>query len=71
MALRIHGPMSKRALTRAVDARRASVRTVLVNVVRMQEKYGKYYYDIVPDTYCLPDEFADFYAHYHKLKATD
>ena len=42
-----------------------------VNVVRMQEKYGKYYYDIVPDTYCLPEEYADFYAHYHRLKAQD
>jgi hypothetical protein len=28
---------------------------------------GPFY--IIPDTYILPDEFADFYAHFHKLKA--
>jgi tubulin polyglutamylase TTLL5 len=34
----------------------------------LQEKYGKHYFDIVPDTYVLPDEFADFYSHFHKQK---
>jgi hypothetical protein len=37
----------------------------------MQERYGKHLFDIVPDTYVLPDEFADFYSHFHKLKAHD
>lgn len=41
------------------------------NVVRMQEKYGRHYFDVIPDTYVLPDEFADFYSHFHRLKATD
>jgi hypothetical protein len=30
----------------------------------MQERHGKAAYDFVPDTYILPDEFADFYNHY-------
>jgi hypothetical protein len=37
----------------------------------MQEKFGKHYFDFIPDTYVLPDEFGDFYSHYQKLKATD
>jgi tubulin polyglutamylase TTLL5 len=34
----------------------------------MQEKFGKDYFNIMPDTYVLPDEFADFYSHFHRLK---
>ena len=34
----------------------------------MQEKFGKETFHIIPDTYNLPDEFADFYSHFHKLK---
>jgi hypothetical protein len=41
------------------------------NTVRMQEKFGKHLFDIVPDTYVLPDEFSDFYTHFHKLKLYD
>ncbi len=37
----------------------------------MQEKYGKEEFNIIPDTYILPDEFADFYSHFHKLKAKE
>lgn len=33
----------------------------------MQERFGKEAFDIIPDTYNLPDEFADFYNHFHKL----
>jgi len=32
------------------------------NVVQMQDKFGKSNFDILPDTYVLPDEFADFYS---------
>lgn len=32
------------------------------NVVKMQERFGKEAFDIIPDTYILPDEFADFYS---------
>jgi tubulin polyglutamylase TTLL5 len=39
-----------------------------VNIVRMQEKHGKEAFDIIPDTYNLPDEFADFYQHFHSTK---
>jgi tubulin polyglutamylase TTLL5 len=39
-----------------------------LNLVKMQEKYGKHYFDIVPDTYVLPDEFADFYSQFHWIK---
>jgi hypothetical protein len=31
----------------------------------MQERYGKSNFDIIPDTYNLPEEFADFYSHFH------
>lgn len=33
----------------------------------MQDKFGKSNFDILPDTYVLPDEFADFYSKYHEL----
>lgn len=38
------------------------------NIVKMQEKFGKDKFDILPDTYNLPDEFADFYSHFHQLR---
>jgi tubulin polyglutamylase TTLL5 len=38
------------------------------SITQMQEKFGKKYFDITPDTYNLPDEFADFYAHFHNEK---
>lgn len=38
------------------------------NVVKMQQKFGKSAFDIIPDTYILPDEFADFYSQFHLLK---
>lgn len=34
----------------------------------MQEKFGNEAFSIIPDTYILPDEFADFYSHFHSLK---
>jgi hypothetical protein len=33
----------------------------------MQEKFGKEAFAIIPDSYILPDEFADFYSHFHSL----
>lgn len=30
------------------------------NMVKMQERYGRDAFDIVPDTYILPTEFKDF-----------
>lgn len=41
------------------------------NVVQMQDRFGKEEFDIIPDTYILPDEFADFYSHFHKLKSRE
>ena len=41
------------------------------NVVKMQDKYGKQFFDFIPDTYVLPDEFGEFYAHYQKLKQSE
>jgi hypothetical protein len=38
------------------------------NIVRLQEKFGKAAFDFCPDTYILPDEFGEFYAHYQKLR---
>ena len=37
-------------------------------MVKMQEKWGKDEFNIIPDSYILPDEFADFYSHFHSLK---
>ena len=36
------------------------------NITKMQDKYGKHHFNIIPDTYVLPDEFAEFHAHFHK-----
>ena len=41
------------------------------NVVKMQEKFGKDAFSIIPDSYILPDEFADFYSHFHNLRSTE
>lgn len=40
------------------------------NIVKAQQKYGKAAFNIIPDTYVLPDEFADFYSHYHENRKT-
>jgi len=42
---------------------------ICANIVKQQVKHGKEAFDIIPDTYMLPEEFADFYDHYYKLKA--
>lgn len=41
------------------------------NMVKMQEKFGKSHYDIVPDTYILPNELKEFRAHYEQLRIQD
>lgn len=42
-----------------------------LNVLKMQEKFGKRNFYIIPDTYLLPDEFADFFAEFHQLKNSE
>lgn len=37
----------------------------------MQEKFGKRNFYITPDTYLLPDEFADFFAEFHQVKSSE
>ena len=37
------------------------------NVLKMQELHGKRHFDILPETYILPDEYSDFYAHFMAL----
>jgi hypothetical protein len=37
----------------------------------MQDKFGKEEFNIIPDSYILPDEFADFYSHFHSLRNKD
>jgi hypothetical protein len=37
-------------------------------MVKMQERFGRDAFDIVPDTYILPNEFKEFQQHYMKLK---
>lgn len=38
------------------------------NFVNMQELHGYKEFEKIPDTYCLPEEFSDFYVHYNELK---
>jgi len=42
-----------------------------LNVLRMQEKFGRKAFNIVPETFVLPDEFADFFSFFHKEKNKD
>ena len=42
-----------------------------LNVLKMQEKFGKRNYYIIPDTFLLPDEFADFFAEFHQVKNSE
>ena len=42
-----------------------------LNVLKMQEKFGKRNYFIIPDTFLLPDEFADFFAEFHQVKSSE
>jgi len=42
-----------------------------LNVLKMQEKFGKRNFYIIPDTYLLPDEFADFFAEFHQVKNSE
>jgi len=33
----------------------------------MQEKYGYAAFNIIPDTYVMPDEYSDFSVHFNEL----
>ena len=39
-----------------------------LNILRMQQTYGEDAYDFVPQTFVLPEEFADFYATFHEQR---
>jgi tubulin polyglutamylase TTLL5 len=39
-----------------------------LNVRKMQQRHGKCQFDFLPDTYVIPDEFADFKEHFKHLK---
>lgn len=39
-----------------------------INIMFMQDKFGKEAFDFVPPAFVLPDEFADFYASFHEDK---
>ena len=41
---------------------------LIKNIVAMQTKFGKSEFEVIPDSYVLPEEFADFYSHYHSIK---
>ena len=42
-----------------------------LNVLKMQEKFGKRNYYIIPDTFLLPDEFTEFFAEFHQVKSSE
>ncbi|CAI2364080.1 unnamed protein product [Moneuplotes crassus] len=42
-----------------------------INLLKIQEKFGKDNFHIAPDTYLLPDEFADFYEEYQKMRNSE
>jgi hypothetical protein len=44
---------------------------LIANVIKIQEKFGKEEFNIIPDSYILPDEFADFYSQFHSLRTKD
>ena len=44
---------------------------LIANVIKIQEKFGKEEFNIIPDSYILPDEFADFYSQFHSLRSKD
>lgn len=44
---------------------------LIANVVKMQDLFGKEEFNIIPDSYILPDEFADFYSQFNTLKMKD
>ena len=37
----------------------------------MQERFGRNNFDFIADTYILPNEFQDFYAHFQKLRQVE
>jgi len=41
------------------------------NIVQRQQKYGKAYFDIIPETFILPDEIAMFYEKFYEYKERD
>ena len=41
------------------------------NIVKKQEHFGIEVFNILPDSYILPDEFADFYSHFHSLRSKE
>ena len=38
------------------------------NIVDMQEKHGHAAFNIIPDSYVLPEEWSDFLIHFNELK---
>ena len=42
--------------------------SLCTNIVDMQEKFGHAPFNIIPDSYVIPDEYSDFYVHYNELK---
>lgn len=39
-----------------------------INILKMQDRFSKRTFDIIPETYVLPEEFTDFYQHFQKNK---
>ncbi len=39
------------------------------NIMKMQQRYGKAQFDIVPETYLLPDEYNEFCGAFQQLKS--
>jgi hypothetical protein len=38
------------------------------NIMKMQEKYGSHLFNIIPETYLMPDDFHQFYQRFHQLQ---
>jgi len=38
------------------------------NYVKLQERFGRQCFDFIPETYILPNEYANFYQHFMKAK---
>ena len=39
-----------------------------INIRKMQEKYSKSYFNFIPETFALPDQFSEFETYFEMLE---
>lgn len=64
-----HGLTENQRINHFPSANEITRKDKLCNsIVYMQEQYGKTHFDIVPETFILPEELADFYTEFQGQK---